>query len=276
MKTKMFVLGLVPCVYACQNSEDLGRDRSCEEGYKVWTKKEDRILEKYVKGNMDEKGRVNWKKVEQYFPGRTTWSCRLRAKKLGILDYSVHCWTEEEDEILKDYVEKNKTLNGLVKWEGVEEYLPSRSIDSCRVRAQTLELVGDDAAYWKKEENQRLYEKHEIFGNDWVAIAKFFPNMTSAQCKNHWNNVVRKQHGYKTAKFQYRDVVFVIPQETNNVEEFDIIADSTVAPQEENSMEGLHEDVSQSSFIVDIIDSQHEGIVWGLPIFNPQNTLFLN
>ena len=100
-----------------------------------WTEEEDRIFCKYYP--------IEGTKVRFRLPGRTKFSCTLRANKLGIR--TVEPWTKEEDDILRKYYLS----------EGAKSFarLPQRGERACYSRVQKLGLRVKTFT-WSKEEEE--------------------------------------------------------------------------------------------------------------------------
>ncbi|XP_047324052.1 transcription factor MYB3R-5-like [Impatiens glandulifera] len=94
-------------------------------------------------------------------------------------------WTEEEDIILTDAVEKYNGRN----WKKIAESIPGRTDVQCLHRWQKVlnpELVKGP---WTKEEDECIMELVKNCGSrKWSAIAKFLPGRIGKQCRERWHN----------------------------------------------------------------------------------------
>ncbi|WVZ76945.1 hypothetical protein U9M48_024858 [Paspalum notatum var. saurae] len=46
---------------------------------------------------------------------------------------------------------------------------------------------------WSEREDMALIRAHQIYGNNWCEMAKFFPGRTGKAIKNHWNGHLRRK-----------------------------------------------------------------------------------
>lgn len=97
-------------------------------------------------------------------------------------------WTTYEDQIIKEFVEENGARN----WTKLALKLPGRLGKQCRERWRNFLDPCVKHEPWTKEEDQKLIELHEIYGNQWVKIAHFLPGRSDNTIKNRWNSTVKK------------------------------------------------------------------------------------
>jgi hypothetical protein len=110
-------------------------------------------------------------------------------------------WTKEEDNTLKDAVEKH---NG-EDWAAISELLPGRTKQQCNKRWHgALDSKSDEMTAhmgrWTKEEDGKLkdaVEKHN--GKNWTAIAALVPGRTKQQCLNRWHSALACKSDETTA-----------------------------------------------------------------------------
>jgi hypothetical protein len=150
-----------------------------------WTAEEDAKLTKAV-----ETFGKDWVAVAALVPERTNLQCRYRW--LSTFDPTIGgtsaChkgnWTPEEDAKLIAAVEMLDK-----DWAAVAPLVPGRNSIQCRARwlnsldpATTASRKGK----WTVEEDAKLAEAAEKFGQDWVAVATLVPGRTNQQCRYRW------------------------------------------------------------------------------------------
>tara|TARA_B110000503_G_C6903730_1_gene311821 strand:+ start:348 stop:602 length:255 start_codon:yes stop_codon:yes gene_type:complete len=47
---------------------------------------------------------------------------------------------------------------------------------------------------WTDDEEKKLLEVHNLYGNRWSLIAKFLPGRTDNSIKNYWNSTIQKKY----------------------------------------------------------------------------------
>ncbi|XP_071700301.1 transcription factor MYB41-like [Rutidosis leptorrhynchoides] len=99
-------------------------------------------------------------------------------------------WTEEEDEILIGFIQKNghDSWRALPKRAGL-----NRCGKSCRLR--WINYLNPDIKRGKftEEEENLIINLHSALGNKWSKIASQLPGRTDNEIKNYWNTHVRKK-----------------------------------------------------------------------------------
>ncbi|KAI3501244.1 hypothetical protein L1887_29108 [Cichorium endivia] len=107
----------------CSRGSVAQTKRSSQAG---WTDEEDTMLTEVVKKY---NGR-NWKKIAESIPGRSDVQCLHRWQKVLNPELVKGPWTKEEDDRIKDLVEKH----GCKKWSLIAKHLAGRIGKQCRER----------------------------------------------------------------------------------------------------------------------------------------------
>ncbi|KAE8693700.1 MYB108 protein [Hibiscus syriacus] len=99
-------------------------------------------------------------------------------------------WTEEEDSVLKAYV----NIHGEGRWNSVARYSGlRRSGKSCRLRWLNYMRPEIKRGNISLEEQLLILELHSRWGNRWSKIAQHLPGRTDNEIKNYWRTRVQKQ-----------------------------------------------------------------------------------
>ena len=154
-------------------------------GKAVWTKDEDARLCALVQNEKS----VSWCSLTRHFPGKTAQQLAGRWEKVLNPRLVKGSWTREEDEVIRDYVLKN----GDKDWARLAVLLTGRTGKQCRERFKNHLDPALSKDPWTAEEDDKLIELHDQFGNAWTKLAGFFPGRTDNCIKNRWNSTIRKR-----------------------------------------------------------------------------------
>lgn len=151
----------------------------------IWTPEEDQHLSNIMKTTPV----PSWCSLLHHFPGKTAQQIAGRWEKVLNPSLIKGSWTREEDEIIVEFVKNNGPKN----WVKLAESLPGRIGKQCRER-WTNHLSPEVArSSWTEEEDQRLIELHNQFGNQWTVIASYMEGRTDNNVKNRWNSSLKRR-----------------------------------------------------------------------------------
>ncbi|GJR92537.1 transcription factor MYB41-like protein [Tanacetum coccineum] len=99
-------------------------------------------------------------------------------------------WTQEEDQLLVDYIKNN----GHGSWRSLPKLAGLlRCGKSCRLRWTNYLRPDIKRGPFSPEEEKLVIQLHAILGNRWAAIAAQLPGRTDNEIKNLWNTHLRKR-----------------------------------------------------------------------------------
>lgn len=99
-------------------------------------------------------------------------------------------WTQEEDQKLIEYIQKN----GYGNWRTLAKNAGLlRCGKSCRLRWINYLSPDIKRGRFSFEEEHTIIQLHSVLGNKWSIIAARLPGRTDNEIKNYWNTSIRKR-----------------------------------------------------------------------------------
>jgi len=100
-------------------------------------------------------------------------------------------WSPEEDVALVHLVD----IHGANNWTLIAQELGGKRSKQCRERYHNHLQSNIKKGGWTDEEEEKIFELHNIYGNQWAKIAEHFPSRTDNSIKNRYNSMMRSiQH----------------------------------------------------------------------------------
>ncbi|KAI0420598.1 hypothetical protein F5X98DRAFT_331339 [Xylaria grammica] len=159
-----------------------------------WTAEQDAALISAVAQVSSENPEINWHQVANHLPSRTNKDCRKR------WHYQIACkirkgpWTAEEDQRLRDAVQKHGT-----KWNKVSGDVGTRNGDQCWKRWNDNLDPAIDHSPWSGKEDTLLLEAVQMMGRNWSDIVgRHFPRRTALSAKNRFTLLNRPRASTRT------------------------------------------------------------------------------
>ena len=147
-----------------------------------WTELEDKIL--LEKGK--EYNCKNWRKIASFLPGHSSIQCSSRYKRIqpGLIKGT---WKKEEDEKLLSLFNKYGK-----NWASISREMPWRTGKQIRDRYLNVLDSRLNKEKFTIEEDNKIIELYEKFGNSWSTIAKYLIGRTGDMVKNRFYSTLGK------------------------------------------------------------------------------------
>jgi hypothetical protein len=161
------------------------KQQSHQSSGTTWTAEEDALLIRFAQGA----GSISWSGIAKHFPSKTAPQLAGRWEKVLNPRLVKGSWTREEDEIILGFVQSN----GDKDWAKLAGLLSGRTGKQCRERFKNHLDPSLARVSWTPEEDQKLIDLHNSFGNQWTKLASFFNGRTDNCVKNRWNSTIKKR-----------------------------------------------------------------------------------
>lgn len=166
------------------SSTVVGKFNGNVKNQKKWTPTEDEKLLSLVDGYKD--GKIKWQEVSShFFPGKTTRQCYSKFRQINP-KLNKGAWTPKEDEELLYYYKKFGK-----KWSKLATLITTRS--SKQIRDRYLNVLDEKVCKkpFTPQEDKKILELINLYGSNWIKLAKEFPGRTGDNIKNRFNWSIR-------------------------------------------------------------------------------------
>jgi hypothetical protein len=158
------------------------------DGHSLWSDEEDLRLVALVQAHRTHPDSPSF---AEHFPGKS--DTQICARWTKVLDPSLvrGSWTRPEDETIVNFVSQH----GTKFWSQLSLLLPGRIGKQCRERWYNALDPSVKHGNWPPEEDQRLFELHGLYGNQWQKIASLMTSRSDNAVKNWWHSYLSERAG---------------------------------------------------------------------------------
>lgn len=189
----------------------------------LWSVEEDNTLRRLVESC--EKGKVDWRVIASYLPGRNNKDCRKRWHYRVSATMNLGPWSQSEDELLKMGIHRHGT-----HWSRVAQVVGTRNGDQCFKRWNDVLDPAIDRSPWTREEDRMLLIAIGEYGRAWKMIVDtYFPGRTGLDAKNRHRQLTRKRK--RETKPSSRSTTKTIKKEQPPTEQHQFISIQSPLPQ---------------------------------------------
>lgn len=127
-----------------------------------WKPEEDELLQKAIQTF----GQKKWREIAKEVPGRTSVQCLHRWTKILKPGQIKGAWREEEDILLRAWVE----ANGPQAWAKCAQVIKGRNGKQCRERWNNALDPSLNHGKWTSEEDMQIFNLYNQYGPKWSYI----------------------------------------------------------------------------------------------------------
>jgi hypothetical protein len=127
-----------------------------------WEPEEDELLRKAIQTS----GEKKWRVIAKQVPGRTSVQCLHRWTKILKPGLIKGAWREEEDILLRAWVE----ANGPRAWAKCAQVIKGRNGKQCRERWSNALDPSLTRGQWTSEEDVQIFNLYNQYGSKWSYI----------------------------------------------------------------------------------------------------------
>jgi len=171
-----------------------------------WTEEEDNRLKELVE-NADGN---NWKKLAEFFPGKSAIQCSARYKRIRPGLFKGYWTTEEDNKLMHCWAKHGRN------WKYIAEEMPHRSGKQIRDRFLNSLNPELNKKKFSAKEDKKLISLYNEYGPAWSKISKTFIGRSSDMIKNRFFSFIRKKiiPISTTMKFKKRILINELKNET--------------------------------------------------------------
>jgi myb proto-oncogene protein len=156
---------------------------------KIWSQEEDKILLNEV----GHRKKHNWNFICLKLNNKTAQDCYNRYKTINNKYYKGK-WSSTEDELVLELINKYGR-----NWSKLSKEMKTRSGKQIRDRYVNMLDEKIDTSKFTIDEDIKILELHEKYGNRWSLFTKFLKNRSADKIKNRFNSSIRNKK--KTLNF---------------------------------------------------------------------------
>uniref|UniRef100_A0A3P8XBT3 Small nuclear RNA activating complex, polypeptide 4 n=1 Tax=Esox lucius TaxID=8010 RepID=A0A3P8XBT3_ESOLU len=152
-----------------------------------WKENEIQMLKKVAQKH----GHRNWDQIaHELGTNRTAFMCLQTYQRYICSDFRRSAWNSEEDEILRELVEKMR-IGNYIPYTQISYFMEGR--DSCQLMYRWTQVLDPTLkkGYWSKQEDEMLLKAVAKYGvGNWWKIRQEVPSRNDGQCRDRYLDVL--------------------------------------------------------------------------------------